>query len=152
MLESDMAHSFLTPSNSGMTATDTQKNTVYFVAKQLNEACSPEQYAVALARHFVQHYPLVSCAKVEVEVAPWQRVAVGGAPHSHGFVGEGNGVRTVHVSCDRTGGVEVTSGVKGMKVLKTTQSGYSGFLHDRFTLLPDTEERIVATEVTSSWR
>ena len=28
MLESDMAHAFLTPSNKGMTATDTQKNTV----------------------------------------------------------------------------------------------------------------------------
>ena len=28
LLESDMEHAFLTPSNKGMTATDTQKNTV----------------------------------------------------------------------------------------------------------------------------
>lgn len=34
MLESDMAHAFLTDSNEGMTATDTQKNCVYYVAKQ----------------------------------------------------------------------------------------------------------------------
>ena len=38
------------------------------------------------------------------------------------------------------------------QVLKTTQSGYAGFLKDRFTTLPDTAERIVATEVTASWK
>ncbi len=39
-----------------------------------------------------------------------------------------------------------------MQVLKTTQSGYSGFLHDRFTTLPDVGDRIVATSVTATWR
>lgn len=34
-LESAMEHAFLTESNEGMTATDTQKNTVYYVAKQV---------------------------------------------------------------------------------------------------------------------
>lgn len=34
MLESDMEHAYLTESNEGMTATDTQKNCVYYVAKQ----------------------------------------------------------------------------------------------------------------------
>jgi urate oxidase len=48
MLESDMAHAYLTESNRGMTATDTQKNTVYYVAKQMKEPCSPEEYALAL--------------------------------------------------------------------------------------------------------
>ena len=38
------------------------------------------------------------------------------------------------------------------QVLKTTQSGYAGFLKDRFTTLPDTAERIVATEITASWK
>lgn len=31
-----MEHAFLTESNEGMTATDTQKNTVYYVAKQVS--------------------------------------------------------------------------------------------------------------------
>ena len=39
-----------------------------------------------------------------------------------------------------------------MKVLKTTQSGYEGFLHDKYTVLKDTRERIVATSITSTWR
>ena len=37
-------------------------------------------------------------------------------------------------------------------MLKTTQSGYEGFLHDKYTLLKDTKERIVATAITSTWR
>lgn len=39
-----------------------------------------------------------------------------------------------------------------MAVLKTTQAGYSGFLKDRYTILKDTEERIVATIITSTWK
>lgn len=39
MLESDMAHAYYTESNRGMTATDTQKNAVYYVAKQVNLHC-----------------------------------------------------------------------------------------------------------------
>lgn len=37
-------------------------------------------------------------------------------------------------------------------MLKTTQSGYEGFLHDKYTLLPDTKERMVATSITSTWK
>lgn len=43
------------------------------------------------------------------------------------------------------------AGVKGLSVLKTTQSGYEGFLHDQYTLLPDTRERILATSITATW-
>ena len=46
----------------------------------------------------------------------------------------------------------VAAGVKEMKVLKTTQSGYEGFLHDKYTVLKDTRDRIVATSITSTWR
>ena len=86
MLESDMAHAFTGGSNADMTATDTQKNTaswtemkslliccqvdqrndgwyiavqVYYVAKQCSQRCTPEEYAIALAKHFVKTYPKV---------------------------------------------------------------------------------------------
>lgn len=42
--------------------------------------------------------------------------------------------------------------MRGLRLLKTTQSGYEGFLHDRFTLLPDTRKRIMASSMTVSWR
>ncbi len=39
-----------------------------------------------------------------------------------------------------------------LQVLKTTQSGYVGFLHDKFTTLPDVADRIVATSVAATWK
>jgi urate oxidase len=153
-LESDMAHAFLTPSNAGMTATDTQKHAVYHVAKRLPKACGPEVLALALARLFLARYPLVSAAKVEVVEAPWARAAApGGAPHAHGFADAGGGERTAAVELRRgAAAAEVTAGVRGWRVLKTTQSGYAGFLHDDLTTLPNTIERIMATVVTATWR
>ena len=59
-LISAMEHAYLDGSNEGMTATDTQKNTCYYVAQQLDKPCSVEEYALALGRHFVKEYPLVS--------------------------------------------------------------------------------------------
>lgn len=32
------------------------------------------------------------------------------------------------------------------------QSGFEGFVRDKYTILPDTTERILATEVTTKWR
>ena len=152
MLESDMAHAFLTESNAGMTATDTQKNTVYYIAKQMSQRCSPEEYALALARHFVKTYPLVSKAKVTVEESPWRRIETPQGPHNHGYVGSGTETRTCYVEVDKSGKEEITAGLKDLKVLKTTQSGYVGFIHDKFTSLPDVTERMAATVVTSTWK
>jgi len=75
ILLSAMEHAFVDGSNEGMTATDTQKNTVYYVAKTCltYERHSPEDFALALAKHFVTEYPLVSRAEVTVKMMPWGR-------------------------------------------------------------------------------
>lgn len=31
------------------------------------------------------------------------------------------------------------------------QSGFEGFIRDKYTILPETRERMLATEVTASW-
>jgi urate oxidase len=38
------------------------------------------------------------------------------------------------------------------KLLSIFQSGFEGFVRDRYTLLHDVRERMVATEVTAWWR
>ena len=45
-----------------------------------------------------------------------------------------------------------SAGVTGLSVLKTTQSGYEGFCLDKYTLLPETRERMLATTITSTWK
>lgn len=152
MIESDMEHAFIDGDNTGMTATDTQKNTVYVVAKRMSKRCTIEQYAIALSQHFVHTYPRVSKAKVWVEQAPWKRVQIGGISHQHGYEMAGSEVRTTYVEYDKTGKLAVTCGVKDFKVLKTTQSGYEGYLKDQYTLLGETRERMMATSMTATWR
>jgi urate oxidase len=59
-------------------------------------------------------------------------------------------VRTATVTYD---GHEswVVSGVKDLVLLKTTDSEFHGFLQDRYTTLPPTRDRVMATSVTAQW-
>jgi urate oxidase len=51
-----------------------------------------------------------------------------------------------------TGPPVIHSGIKDLKVLKTTQSGFEGFLKDQFTTLPEVKDRCFATQVYCKWR
>ncbi|RVW26134.1 Uricase-2 [Vitis vinifera] len=61
-------------------------------------------------------------------------------------------MHTTEVIVEKSGALQVTSGIQGLALLKTTQAGFEGFIRDKYTALADTRERIVATEVTASWR
>jgi urate oxidase len=49
-------------------------------------------------------------------------------------------------------GVTVEAGVDDLTVMKTAKSAFAGFPRDRYTTLADTDDRIMATKVTASWR
>jgi Uricase len=73
-LRGGTAASFTAGDNAGVVATDTCKNHVYMLAK--THPCSPpEQFAMDLARTFLQHYDHVNMASIRVEVEPWKRVS-----------------------------------------------------------------------------
>lgn len=40
---------------------------------------------------------------------------------------------------------------QSLSVLKTTQSGWANFVQDKFTTLPETSERILATTISAEW-
>jgi urate oxidase len=46
----------------------------------------------------------------------------------------------------------VISGFKDLTVLKSTQSGFTGYPKDKYTVLPETEDRIMSTDVATRWR
>jgi urate oxidase len=48
--------------------------------------------------------------------------------------------------------VAVSAGLDELYLLKTTGSAFGGFLKDRFTILPETDDRIMATKVEARWR
>jgi urate oxidase len=134
--------------------TDSQKNTCFAVAKEKGVG-EIEDYALDLARHFVDDIEPVTGARVEVDEYRWERVSVAGQPHPHTFVRASQDVRTTAVTVAQDRGSTwtwIVSGLKDLVVLKSTGSEFAGFLKDRYTTLAETHDRILATSLTASWR
>ena len=145
----DTSHVFLNGDNTDLVATDTMKNTVYCVAKTTNYD-SLEQYGLALSQHFLSNYPVLSKVQVNIREHPWIRLETKSGPHQHGFTRDRN---DYHIGCvvrDRSS-VTVSSGIRDLVVLKTTQSGFVGFKRDKYTLLPEVTDRFLATNVSADW-
>ena len=49
-------------------------------------------------------------------------------------------------------GDQGTARLSGFTFLKATASGWSNYIKDRYTTLPETEDRILATSMEASWR
>ncbi|HTW19555.1 MAG TPA: urate oxidase [Mycobacteriales bacterium] len=148
-LRGDFAAAHVHGDNSHVVATDTQKNTVYAFAQQFGVGAI-EDFALRLARHFVDSFDWVSGARVSIEEYSWDRIEVDGAPHDHAF-SRGAGTRTTVVTLDGSA-AWVVSGISDLVVLKTTGSEFTGFPRDRYTTLPEDRDRILATAVTARWR
>ncbi|OSX80896.1 hypothetical protein BU14_0031s0066 [Porphyra umbilicalis] len=136
--------------NSGVVSTDTVKNVVYVVAGR-HPTTPPESFALAIAATFLAEYPHVGGADVTVTQPTWTRVVADGVAHPHGFLG-GAGTRTAAVSLERGGVPAVSGGLAGVRVLKTTASGWAGFHAGRYSTLPPTDDRVLCTDVTAEWR
>jgi urate oxidase len=139
-----------TGDQSAVLPTDTQKNTVLAYAKEVG-VTSPEAFATALARHFVDDVEPVSSARVTVDEHAWDRATVDGRPHDHTFVRRGTEVRTVAVTAE-AGATHVLSGLRDLVLLKSTGSEFHGFLTDSYTTLEPTTDRVMATALTARWR
>ncbi|KAH9704697.1 Uricase [Citrus sinensis] len=150
-LLSDSIIAYVDDDNSDIVATDTIKNTVYAKAKECKEQLSVEEFAILLAKHFTSFYRQVTSAIVRIVEKPWECVSVDGQLHEHGFK-LGSERHTTEVTVQESGTLQMTSGIEGLALLKTTKSGFEGFIRDKYTALPDTQERMLATEVTSTWR
>ncbi|WP_131785603.1 factor-independent urate hydroxylase [Protofrankia symbiont of Coriaria ruscifolia] len=136
--------------NSRILTTDAQKNTVYAFARQ-HGVGKIEEFGLRLARHFAGSGPWVTGARVEIEEYGWQRIEVGGGGHDHAFSRTGGEYRTTAVTFDRDT-PHVVSGIAGLIVLKSTGSEFRGFMRDRYTTLAETDDRVLATEITARWR
>jgi urate oxidase len=142
--------------NAGVIATDTQKNTAYAFAR--DGVGSPETFLVRLARHFLQS-PQVTGGRWLAEQYGWERIGTGGGAdggdagqgHDHAFVRGAAARRTALVHADDSG-LTVLAGLRDVTVLKSTGSEFSGFPRDRYTTLPEVDDRILATDVTAWWR
>ena len=146
-LSGDLADSHLTGDNAKVLPTDSQKNRVYALAKELG-ATEPEEFAIALAEFFTTSQVSISRARIAVEEYGW--TPVGGTGYS--FARTGDLVRTTTVIHDLAAGTSVVCGIRDLVVLNTTASEFWGYPKDAYTTLPETTDRILATQVDASWR
>ena len=143
-LSGDLAATHQTGDNAGVLPTDTMKNTVYALAKK-HGVGEPEEFALLLARHFLKTQGQIRAARVAIEAYGWDRLG----PHSFRRQGGWSRVAEVVATAERE---QVVSGVTGMTLLNTTASEFHGFVRDRYTTLPETNDRILATAVDARWR
>ena len=149
MLEGDFARAYTHADNAQVIATDTIKNIAYIVAREELGACN-EEFGAKLAARFLSRYRQVSRATVTLHETRWARATIDGAPHGHSFTLDANGKPYARISATRDD-VEITSGITGYKFMKTTASGWTGFVQDEYTTLPETTDRIAATAMDAKW-
>jgi urate oxidase len=143
-LSGDLTATHLTGDNSGVLPTDTMKNTVYAFAKE-HGVGEPEEFGLLLGMHFVASQPQVRAARVTLESYAWDRLG----PHSFQRQGAFTRTAVVTVTAEQT---QIVSGLRDLVLLNSTASEFHGFPRDRYTTLPETRDRILATAVDARWR
>jgi urate oxidase len=148
-LEGDFDAAYVEGDNTGLLATDTMRNVVYALAKE-HPIDEIESFGLRLVEHFLAAGPGVARARVHIVEHPWARLEVGGRAHEHAFH-RGNGGNRVATVAGDGGEPQIEAGIDDLLVMKTTGSGWEGFLRDRYTTLAETSDRILATVITARW-
>jgi len=149
-LEGDFESSYTGGDNSCVVPTDTMKNTVQVLAHE-HLGLQTEPFAVQLAEHFLKQYPQVHRVTIETTERCWNRLSVGGQAHDHAFTGS-NLQPVVKAVAARGNATETQSGIAGLTIMKSTGSGFAGYPKCAWTTLPETSDRILATEMSARWR
>ena len=149
LLEGDFDAAHIEGDNAAVLPTDTMRGTCTALARD-----GVEHVAVYLQRVVDRLFvasPAVTRIRMRAVSHPWERIEVDGVPHAHGFRPAAGGSSVTTLIQDREGSAALTGGVQGLRLLKTTGSAFSGYPKDRYTTLPETRERIMATTVESTW-
>ncbi len=150
MLYGDFDSSFTAADNSKVLPTDTMKNTVYVVART-SKVTTIEEFAKELGDYFLDNNVQVSRVSIVIEEVAWERMSVDGALDATTFKMGGPELGTVLAVREKGGEWDVTSGVDGLTILKTTHSAFTGYVKDKLTTLKPATDRIFGTRATVEW-
>jgi urate oxidase len=149
-LEGDFRAAHTEGDNANVIATDTMKNTVYaFAATHLDGPA--ETFGAIVAEHFLE-MPQVERATVSLSEHRWTPIPTDGGPSRDAFLRSGDFTRTASAMVARGGPTVVEAGIEDLTVMKTSKSGFVGFPRDRYTTLPEVDDRIMATRISATWR
>ena len=150
LLHGDFETCFTEADNGKILPTDTMKNTVYWLARE-SQAATPETFGIELAEYLLANNSQVTKASVEIEEKSWEQLIVEGAAHPTTYKMGGPEVQTASVVIARGSEPQVSGGIDGLMILKTTKSAFVGYIKDKLTTLPESTDRIFGTRATVSW-
>ena len=145
-LYGDFHAAYVDADNASVLPTDTLRGTVYALARE-HPTVVMEDFAVRLAGHFHVQVPHADRAEVSIAAGQWDRI---GGDHDHAFT-RGPQARTLVTASMTDTGPHVEGGIEDLVVLKSTRSGFSGFMVDEYTTLAETDDRILATSIAARW-
>jgi len=145
MLQGDFEASYTKADNRLVVPTDTMKNIVNVLAHGKLGA-ETEPFGIVVAEHFLKNYPQVETVSVRLSERRWDRLAA----HAHSFIEKSAAKPFTEITASRQQ-TSIQSGIEDLLILKTTQSGFEGYVRDEFTTLPETKERIFATQLRATW-
>jgi len=149
-LEGDFDPCYIEGDNKLVVATDSMRNTIYVLAA--NHALEDiESFGKTVAEHFVKTYEQVRMCTVHLAEELWQRITVDGKPHTHAFVGASDEKHSAAAiaTAELT---KIESGIDGLRLVKTTDSEFWGFVRDKYTTLPEVKDRIFGTAASVHWQ
>ncbi|RMJ24107.1 hypothetical protein PHISP_05035 [Aspergillus sp. HF37] len=150
LIGGEIDQSYTRADNTPIVATDSIKHTIHILAKQ-NPVTPPELFGTILGTHFITRYNHIHSARAEITTHRWTRMNIDGKPHPHSFYRDGNETRNVDVEVVEGKGVDIRTSIRDLKVLKSTNSQFWGFVRDEYTRLPETWDRILSTDVSADW-
>jgi urate oxidase len=148
--EGDFESAHTAGDNRKILPADTMKNTVYILAQQYpSEAV--EEFALHLIEHFLTYNPQVAAVEINATERPWSRISLGDKPHALAFVSSSSEKRTTRIRATREKTI-LESGIKDLTMLKTAQTGFTGFQRDPYTTLEESRDQILSLRVRANWR
>jgi len=137
---------YTTGDNTGLIATDSMKNfiqreTLNYTGADLEGCCQ------FLASKFLAKYPQVDGMQVSAVEIPYTSLPGGDVA----FSPSGPERATARIEIDRSGIVELASGIKGFKLLRLGGSAFHGFVRDEYTTLPDIANRPLHMWLDLEW-
>ncbi|CAN0045457.1 unnamed protein product [Lampetra fluviatilis] len=136
--------------NAAVVPTDTLKNTVHALALANGIRCL-EEFASQLCEHVMRTHGRVDRVRASLTETPWRRMNLDGKPHNHAFVLSPEVEFYCDVEAQQYGPPLVRSGLRGLRVLKTAQSGFEGFAREGFASLEASRDRLFCTEMEARW-
>jgi urate oxidase len=138
---------YATGDNTGLIATDSMKN--FIQRETLNYSGSGlEDYSRFIGTKFLDTYPQVEGVQVSA-------IGIAYAPFSGGsqaFVPSGPDRLTARLELNRSGIVEIISGILDFRWLRLRGSSFHGFVRDEYTTLPDIKDRPLHMWLDMEWQ